>query len=190
MALSSKDGGKKQKYIIKQVTVDSIDYEFGGVNKNGKTNDISLVVNYTAEKADGTNYQAKHYVNGNFKRSKNGSIEGWGGAFKIKDLLNALDPKEFTVTDDGMIDPQVFGDRLGKTFFLLRYISQKEDSGDTIYRDFTGYANDASSLETKFLNAVASDYPPWKYQPELVDKAEGKPYDYEGETDESNEVPF
>ena len=74
MALSSKDGGKKQKYIIKQVTVDSIDYEFGGVNKNGKTNDISLVVNYTAEKADGTNYQAKHYVNGNFKRSKNSSI--------------------------------------------------------------------------------------------------------------------
>lgn len=190
MALSSKDGGKKSKYIIKLVTVDSIEYEFGATNKNGKTLDVSLTINYTAEKADGNTYQGKHFIDGNFKRSKYGSIEGWGSAFKIKDLLNALDPKEFNVTDDGEIDPQVFIDRHGKSFYLLRYISQRDDTGETIYRDFRGYAKDASSLETKFLNAVASDYPPYKYEPSLVDKEESKPFDNMESEDDSNEVPF
>lgn len=191
MAISSKQGsGKKPKYIIKEVVVDSIQTEFNTTTNNGKNVDISLIVNYTAEKQDKTTYEAKHFVDGNFKRER-GKVTGKGSAFKIIDLLDVLDPEEFVIPDDGKIAPEVFTKREGKTFLLLRYISQKEDSGETIYRDFKGYAKTASDLETKFLNQVNGNYPPYKYMPELSETAEeAKPYNYEESTDDENEPPF
>lgn len=176
MGISSDSGFSKSKYMIIPYIVKNIGVTMFKENtNNGKTVDISLEVAVERTKKDGTLQESKVFIDGNYKKNLNGIVEGWGSAFKIKEFILACNPGlKFETDDQGRIADEVWEKCMDKEFFVLKYISTK-DNGEETYRTYGNFAADMLKLEQKFLKDVSKNMA-YKYAPELADKADEVPF--------------
>ena len=112
----------------------------------------------------GKDFQPEYYIGGWFKADPvSGNAAGWGSAYKVKILLEAIGLRGARLDYDKSTELQRFPEDLathlvGKTFTRLSYKTTKEkDSGGHFWRDWQQVApeNNFEELRNAFMEALS-----------------------------------
>jgi len=187
MGLSGKQSsGERSPYFIKEATIIGIDVEYNKETNDGKTKDIDLVATVVMDKKDGGTFESKLYLSGNYKKDMRGELTGsWGSAFPIRHLINMCGIEDFDTDDNGVIPDSVWQTIIEKKpkVLVLSYASKQGEKGID-YRKYKIVHTDRKKLEEQFLKDVNGQYPPYEYNPHLVEEG-GK-----AAPTSNDEVPF
>jgi hypothetical protein len=114
----------------------------------------------------GQDFQPVMYIGGDLKKDDvNGSVIGWGRAYKVKMLFDALGlflklGKGKTI-EENKIPQSVVDQAVGKQFVRLSYLSTKVGrTGKNIWKDWqdTTALGNENDLKTAFTDAVDKGY--------------------------------
>ena len=109
---------------------------------------------------DGLEFPKKITLSGDFKKDTNGAIIGWGGAFIVEKLFQAVDIKG-SLTSDHKVSPETLKDLVGKEVAFLTY---KNKTGKfSTWRHMFSVKNDKNFMKQNFIKDRARiDKGGWK----------------------------
>jgi hypothetical protein len=119
----------------------------------------------------GRDFKPGFEIFGNFKRNTERGIVDWGGAFPIRDFLNAAG-FDGTVDDNGQLDNEKLQTLVGKSFKRLTYVSHTKKNGKVGYTSWnltTSPTEADDVLFDKFLASLTKGFPR-NFHPELLER--------------------
>lgn len=145
-----------------------------GTTPQGFDKPIGIGVKLTI-KVENSNLESFNFdVFGEPKRDAAGALASWGGAFVVKNLLNAVGGFNGTVGNDGIVPQEALNSLVGKEMFRLSYIKGiDETSGKKRYstwKEVASVAQGQADLLSRWDASVAKGYPS-NYAPSLVNGA-------------------
>lgn len=161
----SSNSGKKENIFVQEVSIDSMDIEYDcKMVENSKfTDDIGIRMKLDI----GRDFTPNFYIGGKFKTgSIDGSVQGWGTAYKVKLFFERLGlllklNKDKSVKDhrfpEGMAENFV-----GKKFYRLTYVSKRlnkfGDNYKTDWQQIGDISKPIDNIKEEFMKAVSDGY--------------------------------
>ena len=122
---------------------------------------IGLGVNIILQK-DGLSFNPEVKIFGDPKMGDDGSLEGWGSAFPVKDLLCKVGGFTGNIGEGGnpkKIPTSVLLGLVGKTVMYLRYCYTKDTDGKVKYSTWRQVAATAEDLTKQWRQSRSKGYP-------------------------------
>jgi hypothetical protein len=125
--------------------------------------DLSLLLDIV--KRNGQSYNYTLNIRCNYQKNESGSIVGWGSAFKLQKLFTVTDI-EGALNDDGTIPEDLLEQLIGKSIFVLSYISGVREKESLRYQMWDVVEKDRQSIISEFESSLQKGYPR-NYAPEV-----------------------
>lgn len=117
----------------------------------------------------GRTFTPELIIGGDFTRHADGTITGWGSAWRVRAFFENLGYTG-SLTEDGKMLPEMLEFVQGKEFYRLSYITGVKPDGRAKYSDWHEIGNinqPVTAFVERFKRAVAKGYPT-NYRPELA----------------------
>jgi hypothetical protein len=127
--------------------------------------DVDLSILLEIVKRNGQSYNYTLNIRCNYQKNESGSIVGWGSAFKLQKLFTVTDI-EGALNDDGTIPEDLLEQLIGKSIFVLSYISGVREKESLRYQMWDVVEKDRQSIISEFESSLQKGYPR-NYAPEV-----------------------
>lgn len=184
MALSGKSTGNgNAPYYVNSGVIKAAELQYAVPNENdpNKVSDVVLKLVLECTKNDGTTYEKKIDVPGNYKTDEaTGTFIGWGSAFKVKDVFNTFKLNDWETDDNGIFPVNLCPSIVGKTLWFIKYrTSNVDEEGKRVYYTFKLFGDNAEYAERRFLKDANNEnerFRPYLYDPDGTD--DGTKFEY------------
>jgi hypothetical protein len=151
-------------YFIQQATISGVKPTYNTEVFNILW-DIDASILLTIVKRNGQSYNYTLNIRCNYQKNESGTIVGWGSAFKLQKLFTVAGI-EGAFNDDGTIPEDLLERLIGKSIYVLSYISGLREDESLKYQMWDVVEKDRQSIISEFESAQLKGYPK-NYAPEV-----------------------
>jgi hypothetical protein len=151
-------------YFIQQATIRGVKPTYN-TEVFGIQWDVDLSILLEIVKRNGQSYNYTLNIRCNYQKNESGSIIGWGSAFKLQKLFTVTGI-EGALNDDGTIPEDLLEQLIGKSIFVLSYITGLREDESLKYQMWDVVEKDRQSIISEFESAQLKGYPK-NYAPEV-----------------------
>jgi len=126
--------------------------------------DVDLSILLEIVKRNGQSYNYTLNIKCCYQKDQDGSIVGWGSAFKLSKLF-IVTGVEGTFNEDGTIPEELLERLIGKSIYVLSYITGLREDESLKYQMWDIVEKDRQSIISEFDSAQLKGYPR-NYAPE------------------------
>ena len=171
---STSGNGTGSNVIVQLVTIDDFTVTYGE-KRDWQTYSDDIGIDLELE--IGQNFKPVMYIGGSFALDElNNTITGWGRAYKVKMLFDAIELPirlaKGTVVDDNKLPDDAKDHIVGKQFLRLSYLSTKvKADGTHRWKDWqdTDKVGHEQALKDAFALAVSKQYVKDFLDPDSID---------------------
>lgn len=144
-------------YFIQQATIKGVKPTYN-TEVFGIVWDVDLSILLEIIKRNGEPYNYTLNIRCNYQKDDTGIIVGWGSAFKLQKLFNVAGI-EGRFNSDGTIPEELLKQLIGKSIYILSYISGLREDESLKYQSWDVVEKDRQSLIKEFESAQLKGYP-------------------------------